>query len=210
MLSGFILRVLSLINISLPIIFLFSSCSYSKKEFDFSDDERKLFNPFKNADTLYFESPQKEIDTVVVLGLDTSQRKEMGWLMAKPAYNEVSVSVKCLPEGKWIHGIFYDSIVNKADTEYNALITIRKYPQKHKAEYSFSFKNFFANTETGLGKLHLDTLLINGGQLTNYYIITRTSVSGSVNNTIECLYWTETVGLVAYKYANGIYWMRKM
>ncbi|HWK02579.1 MAG TPA: hypothetical protein VNS58_03050 [Puia sp.] len=209
MLSCYILRIFSFIKLSIPLVFLFSSCSYSIKEFNLSNQERKLLAPFKKADTLYFESSRKEIDTVVVLGLDSSQKKEMGWLMAKPAYNEVSISVKCFPEGKWIHGIFYDSVARKADTEYNKLITIGKYPQEHRVRYFFSFKDFFASTEVGLGELHPDTLLINGRLLTNYYIITDSNPSSSTNNPIESLFWTEKSGLVAYKYMNGIYWIRK-
>ncbi|MDO6432738.1 hypothetical protein Q4E93_19180 [Flavitalea sp. BT771] len=115
--------------------------------------------------------------------------------MAKPAYNGMDVFVKCLPAGKF-------------DLGYHLLITIIKYPQAHKTEYIFSFRDFFESREADLGKLHQDTLMLNGSRLTDYYVITESSLGDAAHSSIECLYWTERSGLVAYKYRNGVCWVR--
>ena len=198
---------------SLIVIFFFTvifiSCSYSNKDFNLSADERTFLYAFQAGDTLYYESTTKDIDTIIVLGIDSIEKREMGWIMAKPAYKNVWVSIKHIPVDTFLHSIFYDSLTMKNDTGYTHVISICKIPQSKKVQFAFGFKRFSSITETGLGKLYKDTT-INSTVLSDYYIIENDWKENQKAPTdVERVYWTRCEGLVAYKYNNGTYWTKK-
>ena len=173
---------------------VFCSCSYSDKEFNLTSYETKILTAFRKGDTLYFDGSDNKTDTIVIMGLDTFQKKEPGWLMAMPAHNDIGVGIKWFPGGR-IHGIFYDSVTKRADTEYDNLITISRYPQQHKVEYWFSYKSFSTGTQAGLGRRHSDTMLINGFPLTHYYIIGDDTTTNIPDSAMRRLFWSEDEGL---------------
>lgn len=200
---------MSFLKLSISLSVLLASCSYSEKDFNLSAQERNFLNPFRKGDSIYYQSSSNKTDTIIILGFDTSQKKEKSWLMAKPAFNEIGVSIQCLPAEKWDHGKIHDSSTKHIDTEHTDLITISKFPQTQQVNYSFSFRDFFwYDIPAKLGILHKDTLSINGVKLTNYYTVKYAdSVTGI--NDIETLFWTESSGLVAYKCHNGDQYVRK-
>jgi hypothetical protein len=194
------------------ILFIFgSSCqSYSEKDFDFNAAENKLFEPFKTGDTLYFENSQHDNDSFLILRFDTIFKKESGTLMAKPAYNTISVSLKSLPKDSFIHGIFKNEKENRLDTEYNSILSITKYPQSKEIEYSISFKKFLWISKTGFGLSHADTLRINNCSFKDYYIISNEyKKQDTLATDIAEIIWTIKDGMVAYRYNNGQYWTKK-
>jgi len=147
---------------------------------------------FKKGDTLYFDGSDMKTDTVVILGSDSSQKRETGWIMAQPAYNEIWVTAKCLP-----------------GTDTSNLITITRYPQTNKVEYYFSYRHFIDNATADLRRLHSDTLDLNRLRVTNYSRIGTTLGDSAAAADIEYLYWTAPAGLVGYKYHNGTTYGRR-
>lgn len=184
------------------------SCSYSDKDFYLNETERVFLNTFKAGDTLYYESSTKQVDKILVLGIDSNQKKESGYIMALPAYNDVFVSIKHLPVDTF-QSISQDMTTKKIDTIPEKIICISKHPQQKETVYSFQFKHFFSSNKNGIGQIQRDTV-INGKKLTNYFIIKEDFQDKNTSYAkIEQLYWTQNEGLVAYKLTNGIYWTKK-
>jgi hypothetical protein len=196
-------------KIVLTTVLLFSliSCSISDKEFLLTNKEKALFSSFHRGDTLYYENGVKDVDTLLVLGIDSAQQREAGYVMKSPAHNDIWVSIKQLPIDTFVHGVFYDSATNKADTEYNHLFSIRKLPQERKIQYAFSFRRFFEIREGAIGQLQTEPISINGKVIDSYYLIKNSGDTAS--SKIEALYWTEKCGLAAYKYWDGTIWTKK-
>src|SRR5438132_5791921 len=82
------------LRISIIFIALFISSCYSHKDYTLTSKERNFLNAFKAGDTIYYESMNKERDSIVILGIDSSQKEESGWLTAKSAYNTQWVSIQ--------------------------------------------------------------------------------------------------------------------
>lgn len=124
-------------------IFSLSSCSYSDKYFLLNEAEKELFSPFKKGDTLFYENNVRDIDTFLVLGIDSFQQKETGYLMKSEANNNVWVNIKQLPTDTFMHGIFHNDATGKSDTDYTSLFTIEKFPQRKKIQFTFSLRDFY-------------------------------------------------------------------
>jgi len=180
------------IKLLLLLLLTASSCSYNEKSFSFSPQERSLLTPFKKGDTLYFDGSDKRTDTVVILGLDSTQKRETGWIMAQPAHNEIWVAAKCLP-----------------GTDTSNLITITKLPQKDKVEFYFAFRQFLESTSADLGQPHSDTLDLDGLRITDYYRIGGDLPDSAAGTDMECIYWKKKSGLVGYKFHNGVVYRRR-
>ncbi|HXB09805.1 MAG TPA: hypothetical protein VNW04_21925, partial [Puia sp.] len=174
-------------------LFLLSSCSYSGKDFNFTAQERKLLAPFKAGDSLFYKGTNTNVDTLVVVRLDSTQKKEPG-LIAAMAYTEIWVELKCLYGKKWAPGFF----------------AVYRFPQQDRIDYVFDYKDFWVDAGPTLGSRHEDTLRVNGAPLTGYYIIEKRRPShDSLENPIERIYWTEKAGLVAYQYRNGVTYLKQ-
>ena len=187
---------------------LAASCSYSDKDFNLNENERSFLSVFKTGTILYYENSKNQVDSFLVIGIDSTQKKESGYLMALPAFNNIFVSIKHLPVDSFI-STNQDMTTKKIDTVHEQLICVSKHPQQKETSFSFQFKRFFYYTKNGLGQLHSDTI-INNIRLTNYYIIKDNFVDRDTSYVkIEQLYWTQKDGLVAYKQKNGIYWTKK-
>ena len=192
------------------LIFIVSSCSYSysDNEFYLNKTERSFLNAFKLGDTVYYESSTKQLDKFLVLGIDSSQKRERGSFMALPAFNRVYILIKHLPFDTF-QSISQDGTTKKIDTIPEQIICISKHPQKKETAYSFQFKHFFSYSKNGLGSIQAN-IVINGQKLTNYFVIKGDFADSDTTYTkIEQLYWTQEDGLVAYKEKNGIYWTKK-
>lgn len=187
---------------------ILSSCnSYSKKDFDLNQSERSLLNLYKPDDTLTFENSHQEINKMLVIGLDSSQKKEGGWVMAKPASNSVWVSLKHLQPITW-KTFSQDGTLIRTDTIISQeLVTISKYPQSKEVSFTFSFKHFNLTSKEGLGLLHTDSIKINGYSLTNYYLL-KDKNPDTLNMDVSELYWAQNKGLMAYRSYDGNYWLR--
>jgi hypothetical protein len=189
------------------IVLTLASCSTSDKDFQLNDTERALFSSFRKGDTLYYENENKDVDTFLILGIDSAQQMEAGYLMKSPAHNDIWVNMRQLPIDTFVHGIFYDSVKNKADTEYTQLFSIRKLPQENKVQYSFSFRRFFETREGSIGQIQTAPITMKGTVIKDYYLIKNTG--DTTTNNIEALYWTQKDGLIAYKYRDGTIWTKK-
>lgn len=192
--------------IVLPAI-LAAACSYSDKDFNLTDTERSYLNALKAGDTICFESSGKQWDSFVVLGIDSNQKKESGYLMALPAFNNVFVSIKHLPVDNFV-SVSQDMTTKTIDTVHEQLICISKYPQERESAVSFQFKHFYYDSKSMPASTHTDTV-INNTRLTDYFIINGSADPDTAYTKIEQLYWTRKEGLVAYKQKNGIFWTRK-
>lgn len=189
-------------------IFSLSSCSYSDKYFLLNEAEKELFSPFKKGDTLFYENNVRDIDTFLVLGIDSFQQKETGYLMKSEANNNVWVNIKQLPTDTFMHGIFHNDATGKSDTDYTSLFTIEKFPQRKKIQFTFSLRDFYEIREDSMGQLQPGPVTFNGTVIKNYYVIrNRHTSSGS---KIKALYWTNKDGLVAYQYEDGTIWTKKV
>lgn len=174
-----------------------SSCSYSKEDFDFNKDEISFFDAYKLDDTIEFKGSDFNTEQFSVIKIDTSQKKETGYLMARPAYNSISIEF-----GK----ISFDSI-NHNDIKDRFNLVLSKSPQAGTTEYRVAFKNFSYGSTDSLKEYHRDTLLINLIKITDYYLLkNRYSERVTKPYHIEYVIWKKNFGLVAYKYKNGVYY----
>jgi hypothetical protein len=197
---------LLLVFFILMTIFFCCSCSYSEKYFTFNAIERDFLNAFKRDDTLSYESSSKQVEKMIVLGMDSSAKRAPGYLMAPRAFNEVCISIKQLPVESFQP---VSQNVRTWNSDKQQLLCITKNPQAKETIYSIQFKDLFFYSKNGLGKPYRDTT-INGRKFTNYYVIySNLGVEDTASANIEKLYWTCTEGLVAYKQKNGAYWVRK-
>lgn len=196
-----------LVTITFLVITIFSCGSYADKDFNLSQSERSFLNVFKSGDTLTFKNSNNEIDKLVVVGLDSSQKKKSGTLMASPAHNFIWVTLKHIQPVIWRTYSQKGSLVRIDTTISQELITISKYPQSKEITFSFSFKHFYSPNKNGFGPLHTDTIKINGFHLTKYYVLSDKN-SDTLNMDVSELYWTQNHGLVAYKLYDGTYWCK--
>ena len=179
---------------------ILTSCSYSDKDFKLTSDEMKFLNAYKKGDTIWFESSLKQTDKILIIGLDSNQKRQSGYIMAKPAYNEMFISIKHLSADK----------DNKIDTANESLITISKYPQQTKTNYFISYRHFLFSSDNGLGNLYSDTLFVNNKPITNYYKLRPDYFERDTTMTdFKEVYWTQNEGLVGYKLNNGVTWTKK-
>ena len=200
------MRILILF-ISLTFVLSACSCFYADKDFNLDATEWSFLSAFKKGDTLYYENQAKQVDKILVLGIDSNQKRECGSLMALPAFNHVFVSIKHVPVDTF-QTISQNGTDKIVDTIPEQIICISKYPQQKETAYSFQFKHFFFYSKKGLGQIHTDTT-INGQRITNYYLIYDDFADrDTLYNKIEQLYWTQNEGLIAYKQKNGTYWTK--
>ena len=192
-------------SISFSVLILLTSCSYSPKDFYLNEEEKSFFHSFQAGDTIYYENLNHDFDTLLIIGIDSHEKKEHGVFMAKPASHSVFVSYRLLPADKYIVNIQEH---NRVDTFYQRLLNISKLPVEKKVQYSFSFKDF-SETREALDSIRLDTLLINGCPISDYYVI-ESSVPDKRENPYEIdrLFWSKNKGLLAYRNRKGEHWTR--
>jgi hypothetical protein len=185
-----------------------ASCSYSDKDFNLNATERSFLNAFKKGDTLYYESSRGQVEKILVLGVDSAQKRESGYLIALPASNQIFIKIQHIPIDTFQTLAQFGNAM-KFDTISESVITISKFPQEKETQYTFQFKHFLSSTKKGLEAIHSDTIL-NGHKLTNYFILKDDFPNNDTSSTkVEELYWTKNEGLVAYKLKNGIYWTKE-
>jgi len=191
---------------SLLVLVLFS-CGYDAKDFNFNADELKLISAYKVGDTIYFENGKGDVDTIVVLRIDTVQKRMPGFYPAQPASNRIGVVIKHPPVDRWIVHSTNMSTKEKK-TEYQHIISLSKFPQIKERGFMIQFKDFFSFGKD-FWNYNSDTLLLCGQKITNYYAIDRGfRDEGLAPQSIRLIYWTREYGLTAYKYANGECWVR--
>lgn len=199
------------LTIIISTLLLTGCCSTDNKEFEFDKNEPRHLSSYKKGDTIYFENPKNDIDTITILSVDSAKgEKCFGLLNQIPKGKSCWVTFKFLPIDKW-HGVTING--NTKDTtsiDYKNLIQITKDPIENKTFFVFDFKDFYTASETVLGILNTDTLILNEKKITNYYEINHgfpERVKYSTN--IETLIWTDKEGLTAYKNKAGDWWTKK-
>lgn len=181
-------------------------CSYSDSDFYLNETEKAFFRSFHSGDTVYYENATNDLDTLLILKVDSIQKKEQGWFMAKPSSNTVFVSFKDLPIN---HSRMVIQDGNRFDTIPQNLFAITKSPQDRKVIFQFEFNSFFKNVETSLGFLYEKPITINGYSFSNYYIIECDNCNLTSDTlSIDRLYWSKENGLLAYKNVKGDYWVK--
>ncbi len=192
-------------RIAIFIFLLLTSCSYSLKDFYLNEEEKSFFTSFKAGDTIYYENLNHDFDTLLIIGIDSNEKKEHGVFLAKAASHSVFVSFKLLPDNLYTTRVQDE---NRVDTLFQQLLNISKLPVEKKVEYCFMFKDFFEIREA-LDSLYLDTLRINGHAFSEYYII-ESSVPDRRENPYEIdrLIWSKNLGMLAYRNRKGEYWTR--
>lgn len=199
----------------LTIIFLTlilsSCCSTDNKEFEFDNNEPRHLSCYKAGDTIYFENPKNDIDTITVLRIDSAKgEKCFGLIAPPPSGKSCWVTVKFLPIDKW-HSVTINGNTNDTTSiDYESLIHIAKDPTENKTLFSFNFKDFHSYPNNDLGKLNTDTLMLNKKKITNYYLIKYGFPERIKDSTtIETLIWTDSDGLTAYKDKKGDWWTKQ-
>ena len=195
----------------ISILILSSCCSTDNKEFDFDHNEPRHLSSYKKGDTLFFENSEKDTDIITILSVDSVKGKKCFELISlRPMGKSCWVTIKFLPIDKW-HGVTING--NTKDTisvDYKNLIEITKDPIENKTFFQFYFKNFHTASQTVLGRLNTDTLILNEKKITNYYIINHGYPDRIKDSTdIETLIWTDKCGLTAYKNKAGHWWTKK-
>ncbi len=183
-------------------------CSYDKEDFEFNTNDLKHFSSFKLGDTIYYESTNHNIDTILILNYDSEQHKNCGGFLGPRPINGKWIRIKHLPTDKWYGKTQEEGKPTRID--YQSLFWITKYPLAKKTEYSISFKDFCSRYDTIIGDFHTDTIVLNGKQMTNYYIVNHAYPERVTDSTnIERVYWTDKDGLTAYMNKGGEIWIKK-
>jgi len=185
-----------------------SCCSYNSKDFDFNADNLRHFSSFKQGDTIFYESSAHDIDTILIVGFGTKQNKNCGSFMAQRPINEKWIEIMHLPIDRW-HGTTQDGNKPKR-IDYQKLFWISKSPTDKTTEYKIDFKDFHSSFDTVIGEYHTDALILNNKKISNYYLVSHAYPERIIDSkNIECVYWTEMEGLVAYKNKAGEIWTKK-
>jgi hypothetical protein len=188
------------------LLFIFLSCSGNDKNFDLSPFDRTLINNYKKGDTLVFETTGNERDSFLVAEIDSSEQRERGYFMAKPAHKEVWIAFRELsihPKKKKQVGNPSDSIVD--DPSYIFTITI--YPKQKRTLYTFSFGDFYFSDSIP-GMLMHDTVTVAKTVFTDYYL-SRDNANDSLPAPIKSLYWKAGNGWMGFQSSDGRNWARK-
>jgi len=184
----------------------FSCLSYSNEDFELSESERTHLNTYKKGDTLFFKNAIQAIDTILILGMDSSQKREPGTLMAKPASNDLWVSIKHIRPLFW--KTFSSGKVTNIDTaSLQDLVRIIKRPQSKEVNYYFNFRHFSISNNYGLGTIHSDTIIINKVPITQYYTLENKDID-SLNSDVIKLFWDINKKIIAYQLIDSSYWLR--
>ncbi|WP_207420280.1 hypothetical protein [Desertivirga brevis] len=195
----------------LVILFCISGCTYDKKDFDFNTKDLRPVSSFKEGDTIYFEGPSGDLDTIMIYKIDSIQKRSWGAFMAPAAENHLFVAIKHLPNHiLWTYTVTEGSTFD-TKVYYQNLITVTKRPQTKEVSYSIAFKDFSAsNGKNGtLGAIRKDTVIVNRKNITNFYEIESDQPqSKSDLGCMETIYWTDNEGLMAYKNKRGDWWTK--
>ena len=186
-------------------------CSYDKKDFEFNENELTYFSDYRIGDTIYFQSNLGNVDTITIVGFLTERNENCGWFMAPRPINSKGVQIKHLPIDKW-HGISQNMITGgKIEIEYQVLFWISKHPTEKEVKYSISFKDFHLNYDTIVGEFHSDTIKINNLKFANYYVVKHGYPDRITEpKNVEIVYWTDKLGLTAYRNKDGETWTKKI
>jgi len=204
-LKPIILVMLSRIT-TLLLLLLFASCGYSDKDLSFTDYDRRFLPPFKKGDTILYESSKKDIYIVIISDIDSAQKSYESLIL--PAFKRLTVKIRY--KASYYNAILKRDIDQKnRDTLWDDMFNMMKYPGSKSIYYTFQFRDFAAN-EYNVSQLRVDTINIDGSVIKNYYVIKSGYPEKDTTPTsIQQLYWTKNDGIVAYKYTNGIYWVKK-
>ena len=167
---------------------------------DISSKHREFLAPYQLVvgDTLYFESNHSEVDTCVVISIDSFQ---MEGSFSNVPYKEMHVNIIHLPQHHW-EG---QGIHPKAEQPQN-IVSISKSLGEYKNH--FCYRDFSANMDS-LVPPKKDTLLQQLG-IEEYWVLKDdwNRAEDSIAS-VETIIWTRELGLTAYYKKDGSYYIIK-
>lgn len=186
-------------------------CNYNKKDLEFNNKELSHFSDYKIGDTIYFESNLNDLDTFMIEGFRTELNENCGGFMAPEPGSSKWVQIKHLPVDRWFGASQDMTTGGKIDTVYQELFWISKNPIEKQVNYSISFKDFYSNFDTIIGEFHSDTIHLGDLKISNYYVVKHSYPERITEpKNIETIYWTDKLGLTAYRTKDGETWSKKI
>ena len=189
-------------------IFLFACCKPSiQKKYYLDENDLKHFAAYKYGDTIIFHSNLGSIDTMLISSFggedfrssDTRSNRQDS-LIGK------SIAINFLPIENWIDTVPESDPMSNL-VNYRKLIYAQKSQKTNKTHFLITYKDFISRIDTLPGKFHADTLILNGKSITNYYLVERQNPYFLKNKkNIITVYWTDKLGLTAYKDQEGETW----
>ena len=176
------------------LILLISSC----KEYDveINSKYRTALKAYSTNDTIYFENQFGDLDTIKIIGLDSTEVKRI-YLGTVPPMKNIYLRVQHLPIDNWQEEII--SGLNNNEPEKQPLIDLsRTYigSDESVTYIKIKFRDFEGDV-TGLNN-KIDTV--------------KSDYTGfkPTEDKVDILYWSNKIGIIGYKKRNGQeYFIRK-
>lgn len=180
------------------LLLMFNSCDLSvdESEFSFSKEVTAFFSAYKEKQIIVFKNDNnEEIDSLFISYLDTTMKKEKGYIMAQRAHFTVKIKQ-----------VF--SIQNMNDnSDIMFLLMSKDIQDSNRIELMLRYKKFYSSID------YEDLHSINGVipdlpiSVDNYYTF-KPDYPERVKkeDDIKLVYWTEKYGLTAYLTKGNTLW----
>ena len=172
-----------------PIIFLIllvSSC----KEYDVEINQkyRKALNSYSTNDTIYFENQFGDLDTIKIIGTDSTKIKRI-FLGTEIPMNNIYLRVQHLPNNNWQEEMIAG--IDDKPNEQPIIHILKQYGGSNESATFIKLKfRDFEGEVSGLNN-KIDTIK------SDY---SRFKPTG---DKVDILYWSNKIGIIGYKKRNG-------
>ena len=198
-----------ILSILIPALVLYGCCSppVEKDKFDFTNEELQFLNPMVINDTIYFESNNFDVDTILIRKLNKESYNGCSYFIQRAPSNWRSIEITHLPVDKWTGTS--QSQNEPPETTYQYLFSMSKDFERNSMVFSVSFRGFHSK-EVKISLDSTSTLIINSRktqkcyQLDHYY-----PERISEEDDIVRVYWSKAIGLVGYENKAGEIWINK-
>lgn len=192
------------------VVILFFSCETIEEaeKPSFSENELKMLEAYHKDDTIYFDGPVGDVDTISITGIYTEIEKGSGGFISKEPSLRRKIVIKHLPVDNWKIVTYSGKEVMKE--EQQILLSLTKSLLAEGGNYCvFSFKDFSVLVDS-VPLLKKDTITLKGKSFSNYVILKRGGQKMIKDSSkTQAIYWSEREGLFAYENFKGDVWVKR-
>ena len=198
-----------ILQILIPAFIYYGCCSppIEKDKFEFTDEELGFLKPLAINDTIYFESNELDIDTILIRKLNKGSYNECSNFIQRAPSNWRDVEIKHLPVDKWTGTSQNQNEPPK--TTYQSLFSMSKDFKRNSIDFSISFRGFHSK-EVKLGLDSTSTVILNSIKIQKCYQLDHYYPERiSEEDDVVRVYWSKVIGLVGYENKSGEVWINK-
>lgn len=170
-------------------------CLGCNNQLDFSNEQRALYKMYKPNDSIFFQSSTGDFDTLLILGIDSSESH--GGILSGGPEKGIRVFISHLPVDHWITS--YNCCPSQAIP--NDLIVVGK-AENQPDYYGIQYRGF--RGELDFVNPISKKLIIHNKVISKYWnALTEMPTKHQKTEDVEEVIWTYQYGLTKYKKSNG-------